>query len=391
MPVGLLTTPSNPDFDVLVDSARNVIHFVGTDARRLRYLNSTDGGLTWSAPEDLGPGWAPRIAVDSKGEVHLVSGTDGPRGKKVTDTEGEGWYRVRTNGVWSAPVALVPPLTPHHMRRRGARVAVDGSDNVHIIYWAYPTDNKTLPWMELQRCVYQRKPAGQATFETPLLFRHGKDASGGGSAGDLAVDRNGDVHIIYGSWNGKKVRTTHFVRRKDGTWGDKVDDWVQTNTDFTMKAAVGPDDVIHVTGLDRATLNWTYWNTRSDPGALKPEHVVEDDWEINADILVTPNNDVWIARENHYDDNPEYPEKGFTGKFRDKSGWYARFDAARSTWGPRTRVSPPGTENSDSQNTQAPRFIRYGGEVRVFYAERKPGQPFSYHQRILSSRGASLP
>jgi len=386
--VGSLATPWHPDFDVVEESARKVIHFIGTESRRLRYMKSTDGGLTWSSPEDLGAGWAARMATDSKGNVHLVYGTDprpNPANPPKTGRQAStGWYRVRSSEGWSAPAPLAAPvMDPPVPGAFSHRIAVDGNDNVHVTYYVWPADVKKFSWKDLQRTVYVRKPAG-AAFEPLVMLRHGKDASGGGAIADPVVDRNGDVHLIYGSWNGSEWRTTHVVRKKDGSWEDKIHDWFQMTSDYSMKTAIGPDGVIHVAGFDDKTLSWIYCNNRQKPDVMKVLHVIEDDWEVDLEILVTPNNDVWMSRDNHYtDEDPNWPPR--PGGYRDNAAYYVHFDATTSIWGPRTRLSPPGAENSDAtKHLHAPKFIYYDGSVRIFYAERKGAGDFKYYQRTLS-------
>ncbi|MCI0623926.1 MAG: glycoside hydrolase family 140 protein [Acidobacteria bacterium] len=268
---GSLATPWHPGFDVVAEPARKIIHFIGTESRRLRYMKSTDGGLTWSSPEDLGVGWAARMATDSKGNVHLVYGTDprqDPADPPKTDASARvGWYRVRSSEGWSAPVALRAPAMDFPGASvvtlwisDGHRIAVDGNDNAHVTYWAWPENFKTVPWEELQRLIYLRKPAGAASFEPVHMLRHGKDEKGGGAIADPVVDPNGDVHLIYGSWNGSEWRTTHVVRKKDGSWGEKIHDWISMTAEYSMKTAIGPDGLIHVAGFDEKTLSWIYCN-----------------------------------------------------------------------------------------------------------------------------------
>ncbi len=56
-------------------------------------------------------------------------------------------------------------------------------------------------------------------------------------------------------------------------------------------------------------------------------HVIEDDWEVDLEILVTPNNDVWMSRDNHSKGwGPHYPAR--PGGYRDKTAYYVHFDAA---------------------------------------------------------------
>jgi len=393
--VGSLATPRHPDFDVVEEPARKVIHFIGTESRRLRYMKSTDGGLTWSSPEDLGAGWAARMATDSKGNVHLVYGTD-PWDDPADPPENggqasTGWYRVRSSEGWSVPVALRAPAMDFpaasvvgHWITVGHRIAVDGNDNVHLTYYAWPENYKTVPWKELQRTVYLRKPGGAASFEPAQMLRHGKDEKGGGAVGDLVVDRNGDVHLLYGSWNGSEWWTTHVVRKKDGSWEDKIHDWIQMTSDYSMKAAIGLNGLIHVAGFDDKTLSWIYCNNRHKPDVMRVIHVIEDDWEVDLEILVTPNNDVWMSRDNHYRKvDPQWPAR--PGGYRDNTAFYVHFDATTSTWGPRTRLSPAGAQNSDAtKHLHAPKFIYYDGSVRIFYAERKEAGDFKYYQRTLS-------
>ncbi|MCI0623930.1 MAG: hypothetical protein L0387_20115 [Acidobacteria bacterium] len=216
------------------------------------------------------------------------------------------------------------------------------------------------------------------------MLRHGKDEKGGGAIADPVVDPNGDVHLICDSWNGSEWRTTHVVRKKDGSWGDKVHDWFRLTSDYSMKAAIGPDGVIHVAGFDEKTLSWIYCNNRQTRDVMRVIHVIEDDWEVDLEILVTPKNDVWMSRDNRYPkEDPDYPAR--PGGYRDKAAYYVHFDATTSTWGPRTRLSPPGAENSDeAKHLHAHKFIYYDGSVRVFYAERQGKEHFKYYQRTLS-------
>jgi len=366
-----------------------MIHFIGTESRRLRYMRSPDGGSTWWSPEDLGTGWAARMATDSNGHVHLVYGTDAWQDPADPPENGgqasTGWYRVRSSEGWSAPVALeVPALDRHAQGAFAHRIAVDGNDNVHVTYYVFPADYEKVPWEDTQRTVYVRKPAGTAAFEPARLLRHGGDETGGGAIADPVVDRDGDVHLIYGSWNGSEWRTTHVVRMKDGSWGNQIHDWFQMTSDYSMKVAIGPDGLIHVTGFDEKTLSWIYCNNSQNPEVMKVVHVMEDDWEVDLEILVTPDDDVWLSRVNHYrKEDAHYPAR--PGAYRDDAAYWVHFDARTGTWGPRTRLSPHGAENSDAtKHLHAPKFIYQDGSVSVYFAERKGEGRFKYYQRILS-------
>jgi hypothetical protein len=404
--VGALATPWNPDFDVLVDPTRRIVHFLGTEAKRLKYLKSMDGGRTWSAPKDLGVGWAPRMALDSRGNVHIVFGNRfGARSEEPVKRRM--WDRFVLYASISADGTVVPPreLVPapldapsRGLIARGSHLVIDHDDNVHVLFGVFPDNLKELKFVtyySLARGVYMRKPAAQDEFEPAIMLKHlnappSGDCCGANTGGDLVVDSAGDVHLLYASWSkagSKNARTTHLVRKRDGTFSPQVDDWIPMSGDHEIRAAIDRDDVIHVAGFDPIGLKWIYCNNRRNRSVMEVIHAIDDDWEINASILLMPDGDVWMARENHYGTTQEPPPK--PGGFRDKAGLYVHYDSQTSRWTSPTRVSAdPAAENSDAQYGQAPKFTLLDGTGRTFYPERPgSGGNYVYRHRVLEGAG----
>src|SRR5262245_32653550 len=66
---------AHPDFDAAADESRRTLHFVYRNGGLLFYTLSRNGGRTWSPAEPLGPGIAPRLALDGRGQLHMAYST----------------------------------------------------------------------------------------------------------------------------------------------------------------------------------------------------------------------------------------------------------------------------------------------------------------------------
>lgn len=382
-PVGSIEVPigAHPDFDVASDSARKTMHFTWRSGEILSYIASRDGGATWSPPVVIANSvrGGIRMAVDSKGILHLVYATrkdDMPReriGARV-------WHRAWNGKQWTEPLEVlkVKPVEDTRFQVSAPRVAIDGNDHVHVIGWKLVHDDKE--WKIRMRCAYARKPQGKPEFEPTEEFSLGRNQEGGGGTGDIVTDPVGDVHLFYVCYRPNRWSTTHFFRRKTGEWGEKVDVFRGTSTDFGMRAAVDRDGVIHIAGQVVSYQNpkpwlpvyWTYFNNRAKADDIQPVHQISDVWEYGTDLLVRPNGDVWVSRGHWQKDEP-YPWMGR----------YMRLDAASGKWSEPVNLSPEGYRNADFKYNQVPRFTVYGGKVRIFYAEAPPNGPFRFLQRIL--------
>lgn len=388
--IGHIEVPKSPDFDVTSDPLRKILHLVWRDAGSIKHAFSKDGGAEWSPTEMVVPADAaggPRIAVDSRGRLHLVYGVV-KAGAKHSRIDGRTFYTALTDGNWSPPEeALIPASLPYEFQVLGPRIAVDGRDNVHVIAWMLASGSDD--WQMNSRCAYSRKPATGGGFEQTLLFSYGRNGEGGARYGDLVTDAAGDVHIFFASHNRhalpplKRATTTHFVRHQDGRWGAKVDLFCSTATDFGMSAAVDGRGVIHIAGQDAsgwsrknpdALIHWSYFNNAAKSDELKPMHRIDDDWEYGADLLLAPNGDIWMSRGNWQQDGP-FPWLGR----------YARRDATTGRWTEPENVSAAGFKNADSKYGQVPKFVFHDRQVHLFYAEQAPGEAFKFQQRTFAA------
>jgi hypothetical protein len=358
----------HPDFDVLADELHSLIHFVYRNDATLYYMKSADGGEEWTAPASIGEGQSARLAVDTGGTIHMAYATGGRK-------EDKSWYRQLSGDQWSEPT---PVTSLNAVEVIAPRIAVDGSNGVHVIGWMFPKIPADKDWKEYTRCLYMRKPAGQIQFEAPEEFgpnKHPK-AFGGGGSGDIFVDPNGDVHIAYTCWTPGWM-TTHFVRSKEGKWKGRIDLWRSTTSDFCLSGAVDKDGVVHLSGFDvqgkNPPMHWAYFNNSIDRQALTMMHGEDEDWELGTDLLLTPEGDIWISSGNWSNES----------NFNPLRGRIMHYNAKSKKWSKPEDLSVKGFRNLDGRHGQTPKFIYYGGKVRVFYAEGKPQNDFTFFQKLL--------
>ncbi len=386
--IGSIEVAKSPDFDVVVDGKRKVIHFVWRDSGAVHYVASADGGQTWSLSQTAvaaGAAGGPRIAIDSAGRVHLAYGV--VKEGAAHRMDGRIFHTVLASERWSPPEeALVPAPRQTKFQVCAPRIAIDGRDNVHVIGWNLVSTER---WTADSRTAYARKPAGSDRFEPTLELGHARQADGAGRHGDIVTDPSGDIHIVYFSsgrdGEGLRNATTHLVRFKDGRWSPRIDVFRPVSTDMGLRAAVDSKGVLHVVGQDatkwsrsknpNAPIPWTYYNNSEDRTDLKPVHQIDDDWEYGADLFLAPSGDVWISRGNWQKDGP-FPWLGR----------YAHRDATSGHWTEPQTVSAEGFKNADGKYGQVPRFTAYGKQVHLFYAEQAPGQPFRFYQRTFGGR-----
>lgn len=358
-------------FTVAASPEGKTFHFVYAEGSKLQHAQSVDGGVTWTAPRLVGTGSAPDLAVDRLDTAHLVYETDGNRRIE---------YRRFARGAWSPARDLTTSIPGKEARVLVPRIAVDGADHIHVIYW---TLWQAEEWKPGSRTAYWRLPAGAADFEPPLLWSHSRE---GGNAryGTLAVDPAGDLHVFYATNNNMTHAIERRVRPRDGSWG-RHDLWRgNLVTDWCIGAAVTADGVAHLTVQSKLHdgLHVFYANTRADPAARTLQHDFgPEGYETFTQLLAAPNGDLWLAtghlehRENAPREHPGAPLN---------IGAWARYSAASGTWTDRTPLSPPGAINLDARRGNHPRLVLQAGQVRVFYAEQLPGEKWRHWQRRLN-------
>jgi hypothetical protein len=376
--VGSWELGTRPLFAVAAAPSGDNLHFVYVDAGQLRHSQSADGGVTWSAPQFIASGSAPALAVDGRGTVHLVHESDG-----TTRVE----YRRFTRGTWSPARDITTSVPGKPAQALAPRIAVDGAGHVHVIYWTLWKDSD---WKPGSRTAYWRKPAGQDDFDAPVLWAHQQEGGNRNARhGALAVDPAGNVHLFYVSNRNNAHALERRVRFQDGTWG-RHDHWPgRLRTDWCIGAAVTADGVVHISSQTRVNerLQVIYSNNRSDPAVLALEHDLGwESYETFTHLLAAPDGDLWIATghiEGKERADFEPPDD------LPNIGTFTRYDAATKSWSPRTPLSAPGVINLDARRGNQPQLVMQGGRVRVFYAERVPGEKWRHWQRILGSAAAT--
>lgn len=365
-----------PGLDVVGDPRGSTMHLVYRDGMTLSHLRSADEGWTWSRPERIvTSGLHPRLALDSAGTLHLVycSAREKHAGDRLPN---DGWYRTWRRGHWSPPVKLNQPS-------EGAldvRVAVDGNDHVHVLYWAPGTESREMGDHDRHRCWYRRKPAGAAAFEPALCFENSV-ASGASSHGAVAVGPRGEVHLVYRtfqtapSWMGN---LEHRVRDKDGAWrGDPIPYRGTFWADHSLSAAVDLRGVLYVAGYTFRPQGYRFRCYRREAGSDRLQEIFSaaDTYGTSTGLVVTPAGDLWALGSGNWSTHsrPGTP----------RSSWYHR-DVATETWS-RQDLSATGAINVDVF-CEGPRLLWHRGQVQVFYAEKGPDAKFRLYQRILTPR-----
>lgn len=378
--VGNWTAAKKAPFDIVADEANNTLHFVYADSGSVYYSQSVDGGTTWTPSEfvttglfaNRGKGISPKIALDSAGTVHLVY--------KTATTKAA--YRYRSESTWSSAQDITTSVPGQTAYVAAPQIAVDGGDNVHIIYWSPWAEGD---WKEGSRCVYYYKPAGQG-FVAPELWTI-KSGSGLGTHGTLAVDKNGDIHIFYVTQSDSRAKfIERKVRFKSGDWGQH-DQWsisgVNGIADWSMAASIGSDGVVHLCGQMRALreLKVRYLNNRDNPNTLVIQHSGGlETAETYTDLLLLSWGDIWMAT-GHW----EFGEEGVVEGMPNLAAYYY-YEAASGRWNGPVNVSPNAYQNLDLREGMNPKLVLFNNEVRLFYAEQKPGKEFEYYQRIFKAK-----
>ncbi len=372
--VGQWEVDRHATFAVASDMVGDRLHIVYGDKGGMHYACSTDGGVTWTEPELVGRGVGQVLVVDRRGTVHLVNETGNRKRIEYRSRSGGAWSEPRDLGAWvegDGEPALCAP-----------RLAVDGADNLHLIYWTY-WKGQGNSWKPGSRCVYVHRRAGAADFDPPELWR---DRGGQGYAryGRLAVDPAGDLHVFYAS--GLLTRGHHLerrVRHRDGTWG-RHDLWPsRLLTDWCIGAAVTTDGVAHISVQSNLVdgMKVIYMNNRESPEVLAERHSFgRETFETFTDLLALPNGDLWVAT-GHIEEAGTFP--GEPPDEMPDIGTFAHYRAATGTWTARTPVSPEGAVNLDRRQANEPRLVVHGGQVRLFYAEKLPDGKWRHWQRIL--------
>ena len=364
--------------DVIADEKQNVIHLVYRDNKTLYYTQSIDGGNNWKRPHKIVEGGMhPRLALDSRGVVHMVycSARNNFPSDRIPQNA---CYLYLQQDRWSRSVRLNGPSEGS----MDVRIAVDGNDNVHIMFWnRNPTPTEDENKVEWHRCIYRRKPVGSNSFEKALHFKE-SDGTGGGQHGTMAVGPRGEVHLLYRTvqseprWTGNME---HRVREKDGRWQGEPQKYENIYlTDYSLSAVVDEQGVLHLGCYTFRPGGFKCKYYRKEPkGELREMYVDDETYGTSTDIIQTPNGNIWLAGSGNW------------GSRRNKRigparSCYHYYEEAQRKWHEKIFLSSEDTVNVDTFYP-GPRLLWYNNQVRLFYAEQKPGENYKLYQRVFAN------
>ena len=195
--------------------------------RSLLYTKRTSG--VWGSEEEIAlkdvndPGQnQPSLAIDSADDVHVV-------------WEGTGWganptkfsiqYRKRSSGSWDA----VEEIANATEDQRGPHLAMDASDNVHVV-WFGKTWGVNTTFHNMQ---YRKRTSSWQSQEA--ITDTGSDQV----RPSVALDSDDNVHVVW--WSGTDV----FYRKRTTSWQTQEDVALGSSSDY-VTIAVDKNDAILV-------------------------------------------------------------------------------------------------------------------------------------------------
>ncbi|MGH7956205.1 MAG: sialidase family protein [Opitutaceae bacterium] len=380
--VGAWNLETDGGFAVAADEPRNKIHFLFVSGNDLLHSVSSDGGKAWSTAVTVATSDKlkfPTFAIDRKGKVHVAY---------AANNHNELHYRCWSDGSWSEPANLTAGI-PGKLATVGPRLAIDGRDNVHVLYWSVWRSG--VPnWRPGSRAVYCYKPADRERFDEPQLWANQANTPGGyGKHGALFRDGEGNIHLFYLTSDqpvpDKKISNAieRRIRRPDGTWDPRHDVWPIKDDmcDWSLAAALGPSGVVHLSAHRRVSSQGAeivYWNNQNNPAALVEAHNAGfEPWESWTDLAVEPSGDVWLATAHlPYKPAPDKPDP-----IGPRAG-YLRYSADAKQWTARTFLPTEDGANLGSRNYSHPRFIRLQGKLHLFHARKEAGVFRHYVRRF---------
>jgi len=145
-------------------------------------LVSAQAGL-WSEPINISNtpngSWFPDLAVDSRGNVHVIWCETDEKGEQV-------YYSMWDGQTWSMPNDIVPP-SPDIIRNA---IAADQMGNLHLLFGG------SVPSIGQLSMFYKKALVEEAWSAVQWSAPH-RISQGSSYMGDIAIDSKGAVHVIY--------------------------------------------------------------------------------------------------------------------------------------------------------------------------------------------------
>jgi hypothetical protein len=242
-------------FTIWATMAALVVSPVGIRGRAASVAQAQTTERTWSDPVNIsnttGSSWFPDLAGDSRGNVHVIwcessELEEGGHKEQV-------FYSMWNGESWSDSNDIVPP-SPDIIRNA---IAVDRRDTLHMLFGGSVYGrNYTLYYHR----AYVEGAWSAAAWSAPHLVNQGDSYMG-----DVAVDSQGTIHVIYDDTiryeedTELAVADIFYRRLVDGeqTWSPPVNLFASRFTGSSRpQMEIDSGDTIHVTwdeGWDRLT------------------------------------------------------------------------------------------------------------------------------------------
>jgi hypothetical protein len=174
-------------------------HIVYSDQGRLIYTTASDDSWTNTSLEWVGHASCPEIAADSTGKAHIVFWD--PIGRKVH-------YINNAEGPWEEVKNWTTDLEDRSTTRSFCSIDLGPDDRPHICFLngSGPTYLTYATW-------------NSSSWEQTEL----NESAGVWDVGDIVVDRNGAVHLVYYTSSAiTREDEMHYSKKLDGMWTDQV-------------------------------------------------------------------------------------------------------------------------------------------------------------------------
>jgi len=229
---------------VAVDSSGN-LHVLWEDSTPgnwdIFYVNTTDGGASWSTPQNLssnvGDSHGVSVAADSSGKIHMAWHDNTSGNYEIyyrMSSDGGGSWTIRKRLTWNAGDSGSPDI------------AADSSGDVHIVWQDSTPGNQEIFYRKSEDAGANWIPAKRLCWN-----------SGTSYYASLAVDPLGNVHAV---WHDSTPgdRQLFYKRSTDGG-----DSWVPVQR-LTWTTGWSYDPVIASDSSGQIHLAWDFQGTPSE-------------------------------------------------------------------------------------------------------------------------------
>jgi hypothetical protein len=252
-----LSWTSGGSYDPVVAlGSGNTVHVVWNDETpgnsEIYYKRSTDGGSTWGGITRLtwnsGLSHYAEIGVDSSGNVYVVW-------SDYTPGDPEIYYRRSTNGgmAWEG----VKRLTWSSVGTYQPEIAVDSTGIIHVLWHSASPGNSEI--------LHKRSIDGGATWSGANRLTW---TSGSSFTPAVAVDSSDNLHVVWYD-NTPGNLEVFYKRSTDGgaTWGGTKRLTWNSLTSSLVEITVDSNDYLHVVWQDESPGNYEiYYKTSTNGG-----------------------------------------------------------------------------------------------------------------------------